>query len=296
MYHYSVSILTGAMIAVMVAINGQLTAHVGGYAASVITHLAGLIPVTVWCLLRKEKLFARRRLPWSWYLGGVIGVGTTLFNNMAFGKISVSAIVALGMLGQAITALVVDHFGFLGLERRPFRLYKLCRFPFVLGGVALMLAGTGRAALLPVVLSLLSGVTSVLSRSWNARIAVRSGFWASTWYNFMFGLCTSLLVAFALAGQQLAGLPDTLPATPAWAFTGGMVGCLMVFLTNVAACKIPAFYVAMLSFAGQMFAGILLDIWLSGSFSAGNLWGGALAVLGLVLDQLLSRRYENAAS
>ncbi len=59
----------------------------------------------------KETLRPKVRPSFKYYIGGAVGAATTLFNNMAFGHISISAILALTLLGQSVTSFCIDSFG-----------------------------------------------------------------------------------------------------------------------------------------------------------------------------------------
>ena len=78
---YHSLLLTGVVIAVMILWNGQLTAGYGNYAAAVIIHVVGTTLSGVLCLAGRRKVFAKA--PFWAYLGGAIGVLSTLFNNYA---------------------------------------------------------------------------------------------------------------------------------------------------------------------------------------------------------------------
>lgn len=134
--YYLLSILSGVLIAIMVTLNGSLTTWHGVYLASVIIHFVGLVFVVLFMKFRKEKIFgSHKRLPFYLYLGGAVGVITTVTNNMAFGKISVSAILALALLGQSISAIVIDHFGLFHMKVQKFNPKKLFGYAFVLVGI-----------------------------------------------------------------------------------------------------------------------------------------------------------------
>ncbi|MDL2293040.1 DMT family transporter [Ruminococcaceae bacterium OttesenSCG-928-D13] len=137
--YYLLSALIGIIVAVMIAVNGELTAWYGVYPATVIIHLVGLVLVLVLVAARRPRLRPSCKLPFYAWLGGAVGVATTVFNNAAFGHISVSALLALGLVGQTVTALAFDHWGVLGTPRRAFNKKKLIGFTLVLAGVAVML-------------------------------------------------------------------------------------------------------------------------------------------------------------
>lgn len=136
---YLLAMFGGFLVAVMVVINGGLTAAYGAWLATIIIHVVGLVTILIVYAFHRGPLLPKIRLPLYYFLGGAIGVGTTLFNNMAFGVISLSAITGLGLLGQGLTSLVVDHFGIMGMEKRPFHKKKLIGFAFLAGGCLLIM-------------------------------------------------------------------------------------------------------------------------------------------------------------
>lgn len=278
--YYFLSVLTGMLIAGMVAINGGLTDVYGIYPATVIVHVVGLVCATATALLKKEKLFRRGRLPVHLLLGGIIGVATTVFNNLAFGKISVSAIVALSLLGQTITSIVIDTFGLFHTPKRRLPWKKWVGVLLVLAGVFSMLREFHPQMAVPALVSLLAGLAVVISRTLNAELAERTSMAYSTWMNYVTGLALSVILAWAVAGNAATALPGFLPSQ-AYIYTGGLVGMLVVLLSNVTVKKLPSFYITLLVFIGQVFSGIVLDAILSGQFSQDNLIGGLFVAAGL---------------
>lgn len=95
--YYLLSLFSGILISLMVALNGGLTEKYGAYSATVFIHLTGLFLISALLVIHRDRPFLRR-CTWPLYLGGAIGVATTVFTNMAFGRISVSAILALGLI------------------------------------------------------------------------------------------------------------------------------------------------------------------------------------------------------
>ncbi|MEG0370276.1 MAG: DMT family transporter, partial [Hungatella sp.] len=94
-----VSILIGCVIAGMIAINGRLSALYGILGATVVIHLVGSVFALGVIKLRKQKLNLNPTVPLWLLSGGMIGVCTTVCNNAAYGKISMTSIVALGLFG-----------------------------------------------------------------------------------------------------------------------------------------------------------------------------------------------------
>lgn len=137
--YYLLSVLTGILISVMLVVNGELAGVYGIYPATVVIHIVGLFCIAIIILAKRETVFPRTKLPWYYYLGGVIGVATTVFNNIAFGQISVSAIMALGLLGQSLASFMIDQFGWFSMQKRPFNRKKLLGFGAITLGIICMI-------------------------------------------------------------------------------------------------------------------------------------------------------------
>lgn len=187
--YYLYSILIGILIATMIVVNGGLTSHYGVYAATAIIHFIGLIFVYVLLKIKHEKVLSNKhswipwrqskmeedihnkKLPFYLYLGGALGMLTTVFNNVAFGKISVSAILALGLLGQSIVSLFIDQFGLFGMPKCSFPKKKLIGIFFVILGIMFMVSLYEVGMIIAIIVSLMAGVTIVVSRTINACLA-----------------------------------------------------------------------------------------------------------------------------
>lgn len=285
------ALLSAALIAVMIAVNGRLTDACGAYLAAVFIHIIGLIAVSAAVAVKRQKLRPDMRLPVTAFFGGAIGVATTLFNNFAYGHISVSSIVALTLLGQSLCALLIDRFGWFGLPVRPFYARQIPGLLCTAAGVAVLLFGGGGGfSVLPVLFSLLAGVSIVVSRCINASLGRHTSPLVSCWYNYAVGLLV-ILPVFGVA--LLLGHTPTFSiaaAPPAWSFLGGVIGVGVVVLFNICTPRLAAFRMTLLLFVGQVFTGVLVDIVLSGAFSWQNLLGGVLVAFGLALNALLERR------
>ena len=283
--YYFLSLLTGVLISVMIAFNGRLTGQYGAYSATVIIHITGLILITGMSLIKREQLFSKRHV-WFLYLGGAIGVLTTVFNNIAFGRISVSAILALGLFGQSVTGLIIDRFGLFGMSKRSFTVRKIYGLLLILAGIASMI---NTLEFLAVAVSFIAGVNIVISRTLNARLADMSSVSISTFYNYLIGLILSIPV-FMLLGSNEIVLTELIISRHWYIYLGGALGVCVVMISNVIVIKLSAFYLTLLIFIGQVFSGVLIDIIISQAFSVRNLTGGVLVAAGLCLNLLLDNK------
>lgn len=287
--YYFLSIIAGILISVMVMLNGKLSEHYGIYFATAIIHFVGFMFSLVLAAVKREPLLPHKKIPLHYYLGGTIGVLTVLFNNMSYGKISVSAILALSLLGQCITSLVFDQYGFYGMPKRKFRKNKFLGIAIVLLGIIVMVSFYKLSAWVPIILSLLTGFTVVYSRTVNAGLAEKTSVLRSTLYCYGTGFLASLVLLLAI-GSNRPVLSNFTVSANALIYFGGVMGVAIITILNASVAKISSFYMTLLLFAGQVFAGIAVDMFLTQSFSLSNLLGGVFVVLGLSVNVWMDRR------
>ncbi|WP_294345181.1 DMT family transporter [uncultured Clostridium sp.] len=132
------SIFIGALIGIMVYFNGILSIYLGNYTSSVIVHLVGLIGIIIVLICTKSKLKFDRKLPLFLYSAGVIGVFTVLFSNIGFMSVGASLTIALSLLGQTISAIIIDHYGLLGVNAIKFNKKKLIGLSIIILGIVIM--------------------------------------------------------------------------------------------------------------------------------------------------------------
>ena len=289
--HYAVAGSAALIIAVMLAINGELTAVCGETLTTLLIHLVGLGVCSAAALIKRENPFrAARGVPFAILLGGVINYFTTFFNTLAVGRISVTAILALSLLGQAATSLVIDRLGLFGMEKRRLGALELAGLAVTALGIALLLGGTGGAPALPVAVSVLSGTACVCTRQVTAQLSERTSLLTGTWFSYFTGsiVAVAALGIAALAGAELR-LELSLSA-PAWAYLGGVLGAAAVYLQSICVKRMSSVAMTLVMFAGQVFGGAAIDAAFYGEFSGETLIGGALAFAGLVLNALAARK------
>lgn len=132
------SLLIGALITIMIAFNGELSNKVGNYSALIIIHLVGFLIIFVILAYKKTKISFRNGLPLYLYSAGAISVFTVMFNNLSYAALGVSLPVALGLLGQLLTSLAFDHYGFLGMKKITFNNKKFIGFTIIVIGISIM--------------------------------------------------------------------------------------------------------------------------------------------------------------
>lgn len=136
--YYFLSLITGSLFAFMISANGTVGESAGSYASSVIIHFTGLIGILLILTIKQSKFKNLRSFPLWMYGAGFIGIITVLFSNTSYTALGVSLTTALGLLGQLITSILIDHFGWFGLPVVRFNAKKMIGFTIILGGIILM--------------------------------------------------------------------------------------------------------------------------------------------------------------
>src|SRR5438093_3324290 len=76
--------------------------------------------------------------PWSLYIGGFCGFVIILSLAFVFPKIGAALAMALVVLGQSAAALVIDHYGLMGMPKDPVSVPRVAGLALVAGGTALI--------------------------------------------------------------------------------------------------------------------------------------------------------------
>lgn len=142
----------GVVLAVMIQLNSQLAAHSSAFFASWIAHGVGavvalfLVAAASWLArFGRDAGDAAGPLPrlsapfWA-YLGGIPGAFTVVLAAIAVnGGLTLSATLALMLVGQMAFGMAADSFGWFGLARRPLAARELLGALALLAGSAILL-------------------------------------------------------------------------------------------------------------------------------------------------------------
>lgn len=142
--------------------------------------------------------------------------------------------------------------------------------------------------MLYVMIAILAGVSIVVARIINANLAAKIGNWEGTFFNYITGLFFSML--FLMFSSDSMYIPmHTLQSIPIAVYLGGLVGVIVISLSNYITPKISAFYLTLLIFIGQLFAGTIIDFFLTNELSTGKIIGGVFVLIGLTYNLLVDR-------
>lgn len=112
--------MSGVLMAVQGSLNTALSKVVGLLETTFIVHVSGtIILVIMMFVLRmgKGNLYALPEAPWYAYLGGVVGVGIIYLVAASIPAVGVANATTAIIIGQVLTAIIIDHFGAFGLDK-----------------------------------------------------------------------------------------------------------------------------------------------------------------------------------
>jgi bacterial/archaeal transporter family-2 protein len=127
----------GGLIALQAPINSTLGRSVGTFQAAFVSFAIGTVALALIAMLAKggmAQVGEARHLAWYYLGGGLLGavyVTSVLVTVRALGA---GGVTAATIAGQLTLSVVVDHFGWLGVDRSPISATKVA-------GVALLAAG-----------------------------------------------------------------------------------------------------------------------------------------------------------
>jgi len=134
--------VAGVMMAVQGSINAALGKIIGILESTFIVHIVGtiLIVVILFVLnMGRGNLGNISHVPWYLYLGGLFGVLIIYGVVASIPKLGVASATTAIIVGQVGTALIIDHFGFFGLEKVAFSWIKGAGIVLLALGAKLML-------------------------------------------------------------------------------------------------------------------------------------------------------------
>lgn len=285
---YLLSILSGTMIAIMISINGVLSTRVGTQEGTIIFVVLGLVLSLLFSIGVKNR--SNAKLPLWMYTGGIFNALTIWFNNLAFGTISVSAILAISLFGQVVVSAAVDHYGLFGLEIRRFNRQKLLGFLIVCLGLVVMSLPLQEGSFMAIFITLITGFCVVFNRIASAELAKKRSLQKSVFWNFLIASITLIVLSKVLYKSSLIQTYNSMLQSNPLLLTGAIFAVATVLATNYLSPRVASYYLTLLLFIGQIFSGIVLDIVLSANFSLQNFAGGILVLFGLLLNLLFDKR------
>ena len=133
--------VAGAMVAIQAPTNAIL-AKAGGspVLAALISFAVGTLALLLAWLATGNRPGSAAFANLSWYawIGGLYGAVFVAAAAYAAPKIGIASLITIGIAGQIVMALWLDHIGALGLAREPVNIGRLAGAALVVAGVVLV--------------------------------------------------------------------------------------------------------------------------------------------------------------
>ena len=114
------AVVAGLLIGTQAPLTSLLRQKLGLWGMAVGVHIAGLAVALV-ALLTVERQAARPWASWWWLIviSGWGGLGILLALAVAVGRLGAATALGISIAVQLTVTIVIDHFGWLGVEIRP---------------------------------------------------------------------------------------------------------------------------------------------------------------------------------
>ncbi len=140
--YYIFPLLAGIAISIQAGINGQLrTVIQHPLMAALISFLVGTAALVILVMLGKQPLPPLQvfgQVSWYKWTGGLLGAFIVTVTIISVAKISAADMFVIFVAGQLVTALIMDHFGILGMNPNPVSAQKLIGITLVIAGAYLV--------------------------------------------------------------------------------------------------------------------------------------------------------------
>lgn len=289
----------GICVTTQNSMNALLTPYTGPIGVSVLGFLVQSLLVSLYQLIRERKLPSLKAVPRVCWLSGLlatINLGVIAICVTIMGS---AVTTCCSVAGQVIMSAFVDHFGLFGTARHRFSAKRIPGFVLILAGVlSLNLLGNsdvGNAPFLLLIAAVLMGAIAIVVRSLNHRASQIFGSpIAGGFINSVGGLIASLILFLGILVivPTVGGIrPDTASMLkfPPWLLVAGVFGTGSLFCNILAYRKLNILYATVFMLIAQVATGIVMDIFVFHTLSAGKLAGIAIILCGVLIDKLLTK-------
>ena len=135
------AIIAGVLIAVQAPTNALLGKASGSpIVAAFISFIVGSLALGAVVAATQGKLFspALKQVPWYAWIGGFYGAFFVAVAAFVAPRVGIGVLLTAAVAGQLAAALVLDHYGLLGLAKHPVTITRAAGFLLVVAGAALV--------------------------------------------------------------------------------------------------------------------------------------------------------------
>lgn len=303
-----IAFLTATLIALQARANGELSHLLGNpIQAATVSFGSGLIVIAIFAATHhgmrqgllgiKEGIATGGLKKWNLFAGMLGGIFVAIQTNTV-PLIGVAIYSVASISGQTASSLIVDAFGLSGGAKKHITFRRV--FASFITVLAVLVSVWDRIdandlSLFPVALAGLAGGIVGIQRALNGKINIYSKqHWTTSLLNFIMGTTFLLLLTAILipAGHYKF---QSLPATPWWIYTGGVLGVIYIAYSATIVQQLGVLVSTLLSVGGNLFGALLID-WLIPAHgvkvSAWLVTGICLSFLGVIVGGVSSQQQK----
>lgn len=261
--------LVGVSMPVQTAVNSRLQNYLGTpLSASFVSFCVGTLLVwlvtLLWLPPTPPDYGAVPLFAWT---GGITGMVCVTLFILLFPRLGGVQTVLLPILGQIVTSMLIDTFGWMGMEAKPLSTGRIIGCLIAIAGVSLAVIrkdtekkSDGGSLLLWQIIGILNGALISIQSAANGTLGalIQSPALASA---FSFTVSTILLCFLVLpSSKERAALKRIFTVKrPWWTWTGGAIGVLIVVGFAVSAPRLGVGLMTVVSILGQLVFSAAID-------------------------------------
>ena len=136
------TVVAGGFIALQSPINSQLGRHAGSVQGAFVSFVIGTLVLLVAAAVAEGGLGtvgeARHVSSWVYLTGGVLGAGYVTVALVAVRPLGTGSVIAATIAGELTVAVLIDQFGWFGVDRHPVTLTRIAGIVLLTAGVLLV--------------------------------------------------------------------------------------------------------------------------------------------------------------
>ena len=259
-----IAFLTATLIAFQARANGELSHLLGNpIQAATVSFSSGLIVIAIFAAthhgMRQGLLGIKQGIKsgglqrWNLFAGMLGGIFVAIQTNTV-PLIGVAIYSVASISGQTASSLLVDALGLAGGEKKAISFRRVLASLITVAAVLVSVwdrIDADDLSLIPVVLAGLAGGIVGIQRALNGKINIYSGqHWTTSLLNFIMGT-TFLLVLTAILISMDRYEFKSLPTTPWWVYTGGVLGVIYIAYSATIVQQLGVLASTLLSVGGK---------------------------------------------
>ncbi len=262
-------VLVGILFAAQAPINSGLGRSTGPLAAALVSFAVGTVALLLIVVIggSVSGLGEIGEAP-TWQLcGGLIGASYVALATITISRIGAGVVAAVTIAGQLACSVVVDHFGWFGIEVHDVSGPRVIGLVLLLGGALAMLYSREEASssapvtdrrerALFVLLVFVAAVLVGFQHPINSELATHIGDFPAGFVNFAVG--TLILAVLVVATGKAPGLRN-IGEPRFYYYLGGFIGVVVVVASLAAVTEIGAAGLTSALVTGQLIGSLVLD-------------------------------------